>query len=113
MVLVKTGPAPRLASPPAVGKPWPPRQACINAYIYMLAYIYVYIGVYLGKGRFTLLGYYPFFIFKVLYPDMYNGAWVSCPDPLDFRAYTSLNLYNGLRMKKKNMMCLKCKCSQE
>lgn len=31
---------------------------------------------------------------QVLYPKWYNGAWVSCPDPVDFRAYTTINLYN-------------------
>ena len=26
-------------------------------------------------------------------PDFYNGAWVACPDPIDFRHYTVVNLY--------------------
>jgi hypothetical protein len=30
---------------------------------------------------------------QVFYPDDYNGAWVACPDPIDFRAYTVVNLY--------------------
>jgi hypothetical protein len=30
---------------------------------------------------------------QVLYPDFYNGAYISCPDPLDFRAYTVIDLY--------------------
>jgi hypothetical protein len=30
---------------------------------------------------------------QVFYPDDYNGAWVACPDPIDFRAYTLVNLY--------------------
>jgi hypothetical protein len=30
---------------------------------------------------------------QVLYPDMYNGAFAACPDPIDFRAYTVINLY--------------------
>ncbi len=30
---------------------------------------------------------------QVLYPDDYNGAWIACPDPIDFRAYTVVNLY--------------------
>jgi hypothetical protein len=30
---------------------------------------------------------------QVFYPDDYNGAWASCPDPVDFRAYSSVNLY--------------------
>ncbi|MGB9485766.1 MAG: hypothetical protein WCD04_06610 [Terriglobia bacterium] len=28
------------------------------------------------------------------YPDHYNGAFIACPDPVDFRAYTTINLYN-------------------
>lgn len=30
---------------------------------------------------------------QVFYPDDYNGAWASCPDPIDFRAYSSVNIY--------------------
>ena len=30
---------------------------------------------------------------QVFYPDDYNGAWIACPDPIDFRAYTIVNLY--------------------
>ena len=30
---------------------------------------------------------------QVLYPDFFNGAWVFCPDPIDFRAYAMINLY--------------------
>ncbi len=30
---------------------------------------------------------------QVFYPDDYNGAWASCPDPIDFRAYTTVNIY--------------------
>jgi hypothetical protein len=30
---------------------------------------------------------------QVFYPDFYNGAWVFCPDVVDFRAYMSMNLY--------------------
>ena len=31
---------------------------------------------------------------QVFYPDFYNGAWVFCPDPIDFRAYMTMNLYD-------------------
>ena len=31
---------------------------------------------------------------QVLYPDLYNGAWANCPDPIDFRAYTVVNIYD-------------------
>jgi S-formylglutathione hydrolase FrmB len=30
---------------------------------------------------------------QVFYPDFYNGAWVFCPDVVDFRAYMTMNLY--------------------
>jgi len=30
---------------------------------------------------------------QVLYPDFLNGAWVFCPDPIDFGAYAMVNLY--------------------
>lgn len=30
---------------------------------------------------------------QIFYPDEYNGAWGACPDPIDFRAYTVVNLY--------------------
>ncbi len=31
---------------------------------------------------------------QVLYPDEYNGAWAACPDPIDFRAYTVVDIYS-------------------
>jgi hypothetical protein len=31
---------------------------------------------------------------QVFYPDFYNGAWVFCPDVVDFRAYMTMNLYD-------------------
>jgi hypothetical protein len=30
---------------------------------------------------------------KVFYPDLYNAAFVACPDPIDFRAFTVVNIY--------------------
>ena len=30
---------------------------------------------------------------QMFYPDEYNGCWASCPDPIDFRAYTVVNIY--------------------
>ncbi|HSR98069.1 MAG TPA: alpha/beta hydrolase-fold protein [Kofleriaceae bacterium] len=30
---------------------------------------------------------------QTFYPDFYNGAYVACPDPIDFRAYTVIDLY--------------------
>jgi hypothetical protein len=31
---------------------------------------------------------------QVFYPDMYNGTYVACPDPVDFHAYQNVDLYN-------------------
>jgi len=31
---------------------------------------------------------------QIFYPDFYNGAWVFCPDVVDFRAYMTTNLYD-------------------
>ncbi|MDP1568726.1 MAG: hypothetical protein Q8L86_01880 [Vicinamibacterales bacterium] len=30
---------------------------------------------------------------QVFYPDEFNGAYIACPDPIDFRAFTVVNLY--------------------
>jgi hypothetical protein len=30
---------------------------------------------------------------QVFYPDNYNGAYTSCPDPIDFRGYVTVNVY--------------------
>lgn len=31
---------------------------------------------------------------QVFYPDEYNGCFAACPDPIDFRAYTQVDIYN-------------------
>ena len=31
---------------------------------------------------------------QIFYPDEYNGCWASCPDPIDFRAYQLVNVYD-------------------
>ncbi|HKS81823.1 MAG TPA: hypothetical protein VJR23_10000 [Candidatus Acidoferrales bacterium] len=31
---------------------------------------------------------------QIFYPDEYNGAWGACPDPVDFHAYQSVNIYD-------------------
>jgi hypothetical protein len=31
---------------------------------------------------------------QVFYPDLYNGAYAACPDPVDFHAYQGINLYD-------------------
>ncbi len=30
---------------------------------------------------------------QILYPDEYNGCFAACPDPIDFRAYTVVDIY--------------------
>ncbi|WP_250631707.1 hypothetical protein [Rhodoflexus caldus] len=30
---------------------------------------------------------------QIFYPDEFNGCFAACPDPIDFRAYTLINLY--------------------
>ena len=30
---------------------------------------------------------------QIFYPDDYNGCWAACPDPIDFRAYQIVNIY--------------------
>jgi enterochelin esterase-like enzyme len=31
---------------------------------------------------------------QIFYPDYYNGAYVACPDPVDFHAYQNVSLYD-------------------
>ena len=31
---------------------------------------------------------------QVKYPEDYNGAWVNCPDPIDFHAFTTVDIYH-------------------
>jgi hypothetical protein len=53
-------------------------------------------GIGAGWARFTYggsTGGWEALATQVLYPDMYNGAFAACPDPIDFRAYTVVNLY--------------------
>ena len=41
---------------------------------------------------------------QIFYPDEYNGSWAACPDPIDFRAYTVVNIYeheNAYRIDSK------------
>ena len=30
---------------------------------------------------------------QVFYPDVFNGAYIACPDPIDFRAFTVVDIY--------------------
>lgn len=31
---------------------------------------------------------------QVFYPEVFNGAYAACPDPIDFHAFTTINLYD-------------------
>ena len=33
------------------------------------------------------------FAVQVFYPDLFNGAWIFCPDPVDFRYFQLVNIY--------------------
>ena len=53
-------------------------------------------GIGEGWARFTYggsTGGWEAMAVQVFYPDEFNGAWIACPDPIDFRAYTIVNLY--------------------
>ncbi|HWP81565.1 MAG TPA: hypothetical protein VNN76_02815 [Bacteroidota bacterium] len=53
-------------------------------------------GIGEGWARFTYggsTGGWEALAVQVLYPDEFNGAWAACPDPIDFRAYTLVNVY--------------------
>ncbi len=53
----------------------------------------------IGKGwaRFTYggsTGGWEALATQVFYPDEFNGCFAACPDPIDFRAYSLVNIYN-------------------
>lgn len=55
-----------------------------------------YRGIGQGWARFTYggsTGGWEAMAVQMFYPEEFNGAWVACPDPLDFRAYELVNLY--------------------
>jgi hypothetical protein len=55
-----------------------------------------YRGIGQGWARFTYggsTGGWEAMAVQMFYPDEFNGAWVACPDPLDFRAYELVNIY--------------------
>jgi hypothetical protein len=55
-----------------------------------------YRGIGQGYARFTYggsTGGWEAMAVQMFYPDEFNGAWVACPDPVDFRAYELINLY--------------------
>src|SRR5688572_27585198 len=53
-------------------------------------------GIGAGWARFTYggsTGGWEALAVQLFYPNDFNGAWVTCPDPIDFRAYTVVNIY--------------------
>jgi hypothetical protein len=53
-------------------------------------------GIGEGWARFTYggsTGGWEAMAVQLFYPDEYNGAFVACPDPIDFRAYMTVNIY--------------------
>jgi hypothetical protein len=53
-------------------------------------------GIGEGWARFTYggsTGGWEALAVQVKYPTEYNGCFAACPDPIDFRAYTTVNLY--------------------
>ncbi len=53
-------------------------------------------GIGQGYARFTFggsTGGWEAMAVQMFYPDDFNGAWIACPDPIDFRAYTVTNIY--------------------
>ena len=54
-------------------------------------------GIGQGWARFTYggsTGGWEALAVQVFYPDHYNGAFAACPDPVDFHAYMTINLYD-------------------
>ena len=55
-----------------------------------------YRGIGQGWARFTYggsTGGWEAMAVQMFYPDDFNGAWIACPDPIDFRAYTVVDIY--------------------
>jgi hypothetical protein len=53
-------------------------------------------GLGAGWARFTYggsTGGWEAMAVQMFYPEAFNGAFIACPDPVDFRAYTTVNLY--------------------
>ncbi len=54
-------------------------------------------GIGAGWARFTYggsTGGWEALAVQTFYPDEYNGCFAACPDPIDFRAYTVVDLYS-------------------
>jgi len=55
-----------------------------------------YRGIGAGWARFTYggsTGGWEAMAVQTFYPDDYNGAWIACPDPIDFHRYTVVDVY--------------------
>jgi hypothetical protein len=55
-----------------------------------------YRGIGAGWARFLTggsTGGWESMAVQMFYPDDYNGAWIACPDPIDFRHYTVVDIY--------------------
>ena len=55
-----------------------------------------YRGIGQGWARFTYggsTGGWEAMAVQMFYPDDFNGAWAACPDPIDFRQYTMMDIY--------------------
>jgi hypothetical protein len=55
-----------------------------------------YRGLGQGWARFTYggsTGGWEALAVQMFYPDEFNGAFAACPDPIDFRQYTNINIY--------------------
>ena len=53
-------------------------------------------GIGQGWARFTYggsTGGWEALAVQIFYPDEFNGTFAACPDPIDFQAYTTVNLY--------------------
>ena len=53
-------------------------------------------GIGEGWARFTYggsTGGWEAMATQIFYPDEFNGAFIACPDPIDFRAYMTINIY--------------------
>jgi hypothetical protein len=55
-----------------------------------------YRGIGAGWARFTFggsTGGWEAMAVQMFYPEEYNGAWIACPDPIDFRHFTVVDIY--------------------
>lgn len=55
-----------------------------------------YRGIGQGYARFTdggSTGGWVSLALQIFYPDFFNGCWSACPDPVDFRSYELINIY--------------------